>query len=503
MKEQRTFVFLLTLLASISASTIKGPPIASQRNVQQLARLGDEVKLLCPMEGNPQPIIEWSKGEQMVDYQMTRYRTNKKSLKIRDVDKTDSGRFICKGINGFGKEEIQIDLIIIDPADFPGLPDGELPQVTPPAFTTETLTARDSFHKKPEETLRISCGALGKPEPHITWYKNGHELLENVREKHGKSVLLIRGLMVRDQGTYSCVARNMVGETKKDFSLVMEDGGSEQPDFSHSPMNRTVREGETATFDCRVRSAQRAHIKWLKKLEPSDTGYNLSEVIPVRQDKYRLIHTSRNIPLATEGEFLSQLVLRNVESGHAGMYVCFVTSPLGGFNYRPAFLTVIPRTQSLVTESPLVLILVICLSVVVLCLLTGITTCVVRRRTKEPLTPPDTAEVRHSLMPPPSDSGSFPCSSKPDQPLPPPPTPTQWPHLYPASCTSSSHYEGPTYEVPHPHGGKTPAPSLRYGYSGGGGPPYGGVMPGYAPSLVSGHSLHCNPCQVYCPDRPV
>ena len=64
-----------------------------------------------------------------VDYQMTRYRTSKKSLKIRDVDKTDSGRFTCKGINGFGKEEIKIDLIIIDPLDFPGLPEGALPEV--------------------------------------------------------------------------------------------------------------------------------------------------------------------------------------------------------------------------------------------------------------------------------------------------------------------------------------------------------------------------------------
>ena len=25
-----------------------------------------QVKLVCPMEGNPAPIIEWSKGEQMV-----------------------------------------------------------------------------------------------------------------------------------------------------------------------------------------------------------------------------------------------------------------------------------------------------------------------------------------------------------------------------------------------------------------------------------------------------
>ena len=154
---------------------------------------------------------------------MTRYRTSKKSLRIRDVEKNDSGRFTCKGINGFGKEEIKIDLIIIDPLDFPGLAEGALPevllqtfnlhclnnnyntpppQVTPPTLTSDTVSARTRFSKKPEETLRISCGAVGKPKPSITWYKNGHELLENVREKHGKSVLHVRGLMVRDSGRW-------------------------------------------------------------------------------------------------------------------------------------------------------------------------------------------------------------------------------------------------------------------------------------------------------------
>ena len=76
------------------------------------------------------------------------------------------------------------------------------PQVTPPTLTSDTVSARTRFLKKPEETLRISCGAVGKPKPSITWYKNGHELLENVREKHGKSVLHVRGLMVRDSGRW-------------------------------------------------------------------------------------------------------------------------------------------------------------------------------------------------------------------------------------------------------------------------------------------------------------
>ena len=59
----------------------------------------------------------------------------------------------------------------------------------------------------------------------------------------------------------------------------MEDEATEPPNFSQAPMNRTVREGDSATFDCRVTSYSRPHIKWLKKVEAMDTGFNLSEVI--------------------------------------------------------------------------------------------------------------------------------------------------------------------------------------------------------------------------------
>ena len=105
-------------------------------------------------------------------------------------------------------------------------------------------------------------------------------------------------------------------------------------------------------------------------------------------------------------------IFRTVDPGHAGMYVCFVTSPRGGFEYRPAFLSVIPSKSDVVflecrsyqihpgiqaSESPFILILVVCLSMVVLGVLLAVITCVVRRRNKEPHTSLDPAEVTLEL----------------------------------------------------------------------------------------------------------
>ena len=301
------------------------------------------MRLLCPVDGRPVPMIQWYRADtgQVTDWEWEpRYRTNKRSLKIKEVDRTDAGIFICKAVNGFGKEEIEINLIVIDPKDFPGLPPGELPDVSPPRLSLETETAARRYERRPGEDLRIVCSASGRPEPELVWHKNGHELLENTRDRSGKSVLVLNSLMARDEATYTCVARNLVGETRRDFVLSMEK--AERTDLS-GPANKTVREGDSATFDCEVTSTEKPHIKWLKKLEAGDYGYNNDEeLISVDEDKYRLIHSSREIRQQRPDTYLSQLELAAVTGHMSGLYICFVTNSRGTFTHKGAFLTVIP-----------------------------------------------------------------------------------------------------------------------------------------------------------------
>ena len=138
------------------------------------------------------------------------------------------------------------------------------------------------------------------------------------------------------------------------------------------------------------------------------------------------------------------------------------------------------------------LILVISLSVVVVILLVSIIVCIiVRRKQKESPSVQEPGEVRHNLMAPPApaQTSSEVYSHKCEQPLPPPPTPTQWPHLY---TDNSSYYDGNTYEVPHHHPGKTPPPTpfgtlLPYGPGYAGYAAYPRPDSGHPPSLASSH----------------
>ena len=106
------------------------------------------------------------------------------------------------------------------------------------------------------------------------------------------------------------------------------------------PANISVEQGDTATLDCKVKTGYKPNIKWLKKLENMEMNTN-SEVINVGSDYYRMIEASSAVMRTEEGEYLSELILSNARPEDEGMYICFVTSLNGGFNFKPSYLTVV------------------------------------------------------------------------------------------------------------------------------------------------------------------
>lgn len=432
--------------------TFSGPPIASQRNVFTVGRMGEEIKLICPVEGNPAPMIEWFKGDEKIDFQFTRYKPNRRNLKIRDASVSDSGRFYCRGINGYGKEQITIDLIVIDPLEFPDLPEGELPDISPPSFSTDTLKARVEYDKKVGDTITVSCTVSGKPYPEVSWYKNGVQMFNNIEFSGETSLLRIRNLKVEDSGTYTCVGRNMAGDLSKDYRVSVRNTMLDNPIIFNTPTNQTVKQGESASLDCRVQSAIHPTVKWLKKLDPRER-YSDIEIITVGEESYRIIESLGINPSMSDIKkevYVSQLELVNVKPSDAGMYICFVTNIMGGFNFKPAYLTVLASNESMF-ESPLGLSVSIGLAGITLIIILCLLFCLIRKKNKKP--DQEVGEVRSTLLipaAPPSIQDTV--YSKTGQPLPPPPTPVQWSMVYgqnvQTSYTDSSQYGGNTYEVP-------------------------------------------------------
>ena len=63
--------------------------------------------------------------------------------------------------------------------------------------------------------LTIHCEATGVPKPAITWLQNGQPIPEEMRYAvSSRGSLTISQSLVSDSGMFTCVASNIVGETK-------------------------------------------------------------------------------------------------------------------------------------------------------------------------------------------------------------------------------------------------------------------------------------------------
>ena len=312
---------------------MKGPPRAEKNLVKHIAKVGDDVKLPCPIQGYPTPMVTWTRNGEVINYGWTRFRTNKRHMKIKGVVKEDTGVYFCKAINGFGNVEIKVELIVINPEDLKGIGADQISRLSPPVFSLRTKEAEKSQIQSVGSDLKLSCSASGFPEPTVYWYKDDH-----LYQRRGGD-LTLRSLQQRDSGTYSCVAQNVVGTVSTTFDVSVTTSAT-SPNVLFGPANVSVEQGDSATLDCRVTTSYKPNIKWLKKLE---AGHHTPdrEVINVGSDYYRMIDNDNDIVPTGNGEFLSELILTSASPQDEGMYICFVTSLKGGFNFKPSYLSVI------------------------------------------------------------------------------------------------------------------------------------------------------------------
>lgn len=421
-------LLLLALQVTIAtAANIKGPPVAQEKEVSRIVRVGEEVKVVCPITGYPEPLIEWRKGLETIDYSWIRIRTNNKAMRIKKAQEDDTGVYICKGVNGFGNTEVRVDLIVIDPSKFPDLKDGELPDISAPSFTKATEEAKSYYRKAEGDSFRVTCEAKGNPQPDIFWYKDGLPFdADGIRYRNGKSTLKLKNLMKVDSAVYTCQASNLVGSAGRNYTLAVEAMEAEQPTISGAG-NQTIPEGGTVSLQCRVKSSAPPHIKWLKKMSPGAPQDAFT--INVGNDRYTVIHTGEDVAIGMDG-YLNKLTIYNVKEHDSGLYICFVTNSAGSFNYKPSYLTVykgssVERGEAFpgAGESTSILVLVISLGIIVVLILIFIIVCVVRKNSKA-AAHPDSPEVVRTLMGGTQSSSTITtvASKHFDQPLPPPPS---------------------------------------------------------------------------------
>ena len=257
-------------------------------------------------------------------------------------------------------------------------------------FTLKTKSQQKFVKKLPGTKMSLVCEALGSPRPSILWSHDGKTL-------SSRPNLAIPSLSETDSGVYTCVASNLAGSAKVEFSVTVESPRVELPSIGQLG-NVSAMVGEAAVLQCKVTSSLPPSIQWLRKVEDIQQEATLTlanmQLVSVSQNQdTRMV----NLP---ENSYLDTLVIDRVTPDDAGLYVCFATNTAGGFNYQSAHLRVVEMEVETGAEGGLgeevFLGLVVGLVSVVLILLAVIVLCLARGRHKMLL--PEFGDSQRSIV---------------------------------------------------------------------------------------------------------
>ena len=384
---------LLHFLLLTLVNAVRGPPRAEKNEIKHVAKVGDSLKIKCPIHGYPQPIVSWAKDEADISYAWSRYRTTRKTLKIKRVSKEDMGVYVCTGINGFGKAETRIELVVINPEDFPSISETDISKLAEPMFTEETVRATKDITVNVGENVSLLCVAEGHPAPRLSWYKN------NELYRDSGTSLMMKEVTTTDSGVYTCVAQNMVGSTSVKYRLNVMDGEGKVEEGTDLTNKITVNQGGTALIDCNVHTEDRPSVKWLKKLDYLDfdtvgtVNNKDSHIISVGDEHYKIIGDDENLTEVSPNQWLSQLIVRTARIQDRGMYICFVTSGGRGFNFKQSYLSVLEDfAKEVEQEFPIMAIVIVLALVLVITIIVTAVLCRVCRQNKISETTSDTSD---------------------------------------------------------------------------------------------------------------
>ncbi|CAB0030178.1 unnamed protein product, partial [Trichogramma brassicae] len=180
-------------------------PVFVAKPFSQVAVERSQVTLECAANGSPKPEVFWLKDGKTIDLSSfdSRYQTvAASSLLIKDLNEDDTGSYQCRAANSIDTLDAVAELSV---------------QVAP------------RFIKRPQDKeasesqdLEFECEIYGKPQPSITWLKNGERIkLSNYWQLINGYNLRINGLLSIDAGIFQCMGSNAAGSVQASARLTI------------------------------------------------------------------------------------------------------------------------------------------------------------------------------------------------------------------------------------------------------------------------------------------
>ncbi|XP_047376654.1 hemicentin-1 isoform X1 [Sciurus carolinensis] len=268
------------------------PPniMGEEQNISVL--ISQDLELLCQSDAVPPPTLTWLKdGRPLLKKPGLSISENGSVLKIEDTQVQDTGRYTCEATNVAGKTEKNYNVNI---------------WVTPNIYSSDELTQLTVIEGN---LISLLCESSGIPPPNLIWKKEGSPVLADsvgrVRILSGGRQLQISIAKKSDAGLYTCVASNVAGTTKKEYSLQVYI----RPTITDSGIHPTdiiVTRGKSVSLECEVQGVPQPAVTWMKDGRPLAKG--------------------RGVEILHEGRILQ---LKNIHVSDTGRYVCVAVNVAG------------------------------------------------------------------------------------------------------------------------------------------------------------------------------
>jgi len=247
----------------------------------------------CRVSAEPKPEVSWRFKNRNLE-QSGRYVVEDNGLRIRNISSHDNGVYTCRAevkVNGrYDERRINVAVHVR------------------PQFTKHL----DNVQAKEGDHLIVSCHARGLPMPKYEFLKHKAKLTSVDESRiiidNDNGRIQFRPLRKSDEGEYTCVAINDVGEVKSTANIHV----LVRPEITELH-NVTVVEGATATLLCKTRGDPIPSVIFHK------IGFRY-HYNSTNENGRILVHSSSD---------RAQLEIRHVTMNDSGNYTCTSNNSAG------------------------------------------------------------------------------------------------------------------------------------------------------------------------------
>ncbi|XP_024915644.1 neurofascin homolog (chicken) a isoform X3 [Cynoglossus semilaevis] len=244
-------------------------------------------RLVCRANGNPKPTIQWLVNGQLIESSPPNpsRQVLGDTIIFRSVQMGSSAVYQCNASNQHGYLLANAFVSVLD---------------LPPRM----LGPKNQLIKVIENNRTfLDCPFFGSPLPELRWFKNGQGsgLDGGQYRVYINGTLEIKRARVEDEGTYTCVASNILGTAENQVRLEVK----EPTRIVRAPEHESAVRGSTVLFNCKVKSdpSLPVTVTWTKDDKVLHLGWRLK-----KDDE--------------------SLTITNVHEGDEGTYTCTAKSEI-------------------------------------------------------------------------------------------------------------------------------------------------------------------------------